>query len=160
MRRFRPDGALLEARPHIWLSNYWDLDGFLETSFQHFDVHWEFKNGYRIDTGINYLKDGIQEPFEIIDGVRQRCGEDFMLGVRLSPERPSPALAEAVEMARRLMAEDRLDFLEELKAPERPRALGGGHGLDRGAGPRGVTDTRPGAGDSRTATDEKTAGDA
>jgi hypothetical protein len=69
MRRFRPDGALLEARPHIWLSNYWDLDGFLETSFQHFDVHWEFKNGYRIDTGINYLKDGIQEPFEIIDGV-------------------------------------------------------------------------------------------
>ena len=69
MRRFRPDGALLEVRPHISLSNYWDLDGFLETGFQHYDVHWEFKNGYRIDTGINYLKDGLQEPFEIIDGV-------------------------------------------------------------------------------------------
>ena len=69
MRRFRPDGALLEVRPHISLSNYWDLDGFLETSFQHFDVHWEFKNGYRIDTGVNYLKDGLQDPFEIIDGV-------------------------------------------------------------------------------------------
>ena len=69
MRRFRPDGALLEVRPHISLSNYWDLDGFLETGFQHFDVHWEFENGYRIDTGVNYLKDGLQEPFEIIDGV-------------------------------------------------------------------------------------------
>jgi hypothetical protein len=69
MRRFRPDGALLEVRPHISLSNYWDLDGFLETGFQHYDVHWEFKNGYRIDTGINYLKDGLQDPFEIIDGV-------------------------------------------------------------------------------------------
>lgn len=69
MRRFRPDGALLEVRPHIVLSNYWDLDGFLETGFQHYDVHWEFKNGYRIDTGVNYLKDGLQDPFEIIDGV-------------------------------------------------------------------------------------------
>jgi len=69
MRRFRPEGALLEVRPHIVISNYWDLDGFLESGFQHYDVHWEFKNGYRIDTGINYLKDGLKEPFEIIDGV-------------------------------------------------------------------------------------------
>jgi hypothetical protein len=69
MRRFRPNGALLEVRPHMSLSNYWDLDGFLETSFQHYDVHWEFKNGYRIDTGVNYLKDGLKDPFEIIDGV-------------------------------------------------------------------------------------------
>lgn len=69
LRRFRPDGALLEVRPHISISNYWDLDGFLETGFQHYDVHWEFKNGYRIDTGVNYLKDGLKDPFEIIDGV-------------------------------------------------------------------------------------------
>ena len=69
LRRYRPEGPLLEIRPHISLSNFWDLDGFLETSFQHYDVHWEFKNGYRIDTGANYLKDGLQDPFEIIDGV-------------------------------------------------------------------------------------------
>jgi len=69
MRRFRPDGALLEVRPHIVVSNYWNLDGFLETGFQHYDVHWEFKNGYRIDTGINHLNDGLQDPFEIVDGV-------------------------------------------------------------------------------------------
>lgn len=69
LRRFRPEGALLEVRPHMLISNYWDLDGFLETSFQHYDVHWVFKNGYRIDTGVNYRKDGLREPFEIIDGV-------------------------------------------------------------------------------------------
>lgn len=69
LRRYRPEGPLLEIRPHISISNFWDLDGFLETSFQHYDVHWEFKNGYRIDTGANYLKDGLQDPFEIIDGV-------------------------------------------------------------------------------------------
>ena len=71
LRRIRPDDwlGLLEIRPHISLSNFWDLDGFLETSFQHYDVHWEFKNGYRIDTGTNYLKDGLQDPFEIVSGV-------------------------------------------------------------------------------------------
>lgn len=69
LRRYRPEGALLEVRPHISLSYFWDLDGFLETGFQHYDIHWEFKNGYRIDTGVNYLKDGLQEDFEIIDGV-------------------------------------------------------------------------------------------
>jgi hypothetical protein len=71
LRRFRPDDmwGLLEVRPHISIRNFWDLDGFLETSFQHYDTHWEFKNGYRIDTGTNYLKDGLKDPFEIVDGV-------------------------------------------------------------------------------------------
>ena len=71
MRRFRPENlwGLLEVRPHAMIQNFWDQDGFLETGFQHFDVHWEFKNGYRVDTGINFLTDGLQEPFEIVDGV-------------------------------------------------------------------------------------------
>ena len=71
MRRLRPDNlwGLLEVRPHMSITNVWDLDGFLETSFQHFDNHWEFRNGYRVDTGMNYQKDGLQDPFEIIDGV-------------------------------------------------------------------------------------------
>jgi len=76
MRRFRPENlwGLLEVRPHAMIQNFYDLDGFLETSFQHYDVHWEFKNGYRIDTGINYRKDGFQDPFEIIDGVFVQSG--------------------------------------------------------------------------------------
>jgi 2,4-dienoyl-CoA reductase-like NADH-dependent reductase (Old Yellow Enzyme family) len=49
---------------------------------------------------------------EIIDGVRQRCRPDFILGVRLSPERFGMHLAEVTQLAERLMREDQLDFLD------------------------------------------------
>lgn len=71
LRRFRPasDSALLEIRPHITFRDFWDLDGFLETGFRHFDSHWEFKNGYQFNAGYNHRTDGFKEPFEIIEGV-------------------------------------------------------------------------------------------
>ncbi|MEO1204076.1 MAG: hypothetical protein AAFX10_15335, partial [Pseudomonadota bacterium] len=71
MRRFRPDDwiGMLEIRPHMSITNGWDLDGFLETGFQHYDVHWEFRNGYRVDTGMNYVTDGLKDSFEIVDDV-------------------------------------------------------------------------------------------
>jgi hypothetical protein len=71
LRRFRPggDSPLLEVRPHIRLSDYHDLNGFRESGFRHYDAHWEFKNGYQLETGYNYIIDGLVEPFEIIAGV-------------------------------------------------------------------------------------------
>jgi hypothetical protein len=71
MRRIRPgaDSRLLEMRPHMTLRDFHDLDGFLETGYRHYDMHFEFKNGYQIETGFNYLIDGLKEPFEIVDGV-------------------------------------------------------------------------------------------
>ncbi len=71
MRRIRPDAdsPLLEVRPHTTIRNYWNLDGRLETGYRHYDVHWEFKNGYQFDTGYNYLMDGLVEEFEIIKDV-------------------------------------------------------------------------------------------
>ena len=50
--------------------------------------------------------------FEIIDGIRKRCGKDFMLGVRLTPERFGIKLGEAIQLAQRVMAEDQVDFLD------------------------------------------------
>jgi len=50
--------------------------------------------------------------FEIIDGIRERCGKDFMLGVRLSAERFGMKLGESIQIAQRLMAEDKIDFLD------------------------------------------------
>jgi 2,4-dienoyl-CoA reductase-like NADH-dependent reductase (Old Yellow Enzyme family) len=50
--------------------------------------------------------------FEIIDGIRERCREDFMVGVRLSAERFGMKLGESVQIAQRLMAEDKIDFLD------------------------------------------------
>ncbi len=50
--------------------------------------------------------------FEIIDGVREQCGDNFMLGVRLSPERFGLKLDEIVQLAQRLCAEGKIDFLD------------------------------------------------
>ncbi len=49
---------------------------------------------------------------DIVDGIRERCGPDFMLGVRLSPERFGMQLGEVTRFAERLMQEDQLDFLD------------------------------------------------
>jgi hypothetical protein len=76
MRRFRPENlwGLLEVRPHSSYDGYWNFDGFQETGFWHNDVHWVFRNGYRIDTGINFTKAGLTDPFDIIDGVTIQPG--------------------------------------------------------------------------------------
>jgi len=50
--------------------------------------------------------------FEVVDGVRERCGPDFVLGVRVSPERFGMRLQEIREVADRLMREGRIDFLD------------------------------------------------
>ncbi|NJD30587.1 MAG: NADH:flavin oxidoreductase [Gammaproteobacteria bacterium] len=50
--------------------------------------------------------------FDIVAGVRARCRRDFMLGVRLSPERFGMQLAEVRAVAQRLMSEGAIDFLD------------------------------------------------
>jgi 2,4-dienoyl-CoA reductase-like NADH-dependent reductase (Old Yellow Enzyme family) len=50
--------------------------------------------------------------FEIIDGVRARCGPDFQLGLRLSPERFGLRLAEIRDLAQELMTQGKIDYLD------------------------------------------------
>jgi len=50
--------------------------------------------------------------FEIVARVRERCRADFLLGVRLSPERFGLRLAEIREVAARLAADGRIDLLD------------------------------------------------
>ena len=49
---------------------------------------------------------------EIIDGVRARTGPDFSLGLRLSPERFGLKLAEIVQVAREILADGKIDYLD------------------------------------------------
>jgi 2,4-dienoyl-CoA reductase-like NADH-dependent reductase (Old Yellow Enzyme family) len=49
---------------------------------------------------------------EMIDGVRAACGKDFMLGVRLSPERFGLKLKETTSLAAQLMQDGKIDFLD------------------------------------------------
>lgn len=50
--------------------------------------------------------------FEIVDGIRAGCGPDFQIGVRLSPERFGLKLAEIRDVAARLLADAKIDFLD------------------------------------------------
>lgn len=50
--------------------------------------------------------------FEIIEGIRARCQPNFLLGVRLSPERFGIDLREAQQIAEKLMTSGDIDFLD------------------------------------------------
>ena len=50
--------------------------------------------------------------FDIVSGVRARCRPDFIIGVRLSPERFGQRLEEIREVAQKLMSDDQIDFLD------------------------------------------------
>ena len=83
--RFRPENkfGILEVRPHVNFDGYWKQDGlwgddkikhFQESGRWHIDNHWEFRSGFEIHTGMNIVKEGVLEPFEISDGVTVRDG--------------------------------------------------------------------------------------
>ena len=50
--------------------------------------------------------------FEVIDGIRSACGADFLLGVRLSPERFGMDLGEVKSICEQLITDGHIDFLD------------------------------------------------
>ena len=50
--------------------------------------------------------------FEIVDGIRDKCGSEFLLGVRLSAERFGIKLGESKEVCRKLIDTNKIDFLD------------------------------------------------
>lgn len=50
--------------------------------------------------------------FEVADGIRNACGKEFLIGVRLSPERFGMELTEAKAVCERFIKEDKIDFLD------------------------------------------------
>ena len=50
--------------------------------------------------------------FEIVSGIRAACGADFLIGVRLSPERFGMRLAEALTVCQQLIDGGETDFLD------------------------------------------------
>jgi len=64
--------------------------------------------------------------FEIVDGIRENCGKDFLLGVRLSPERFGMDLHEIKTISQQLIDDHAIDFLDIslwdcFKMPEDPK---------------------------------------
>ncbi|HIG39759.1 MAG TPA: hypothetical protein EYQ14_04370 [Gammaproteobacteria bacterium] len=94
LRRIRPDnmGNLQEIRPHVAYRGFWNFDGYWETGFLHVDSHWEWNSGFEIHTGVNFLHEGVLEPFEIVDGVTVEAGEydDSELALVLFSDQSAP----------------------------------------------------------------------
>lgn len=67
MTRFRPANfmKIQELRPHVLSRAYWGLDGMQETGFHHVDMHWQWKSGAEMHTGMNLTQEGVRAPFEI-----------------------------------------------------------------------------------------------
>ena len=49
---------------------------------------------------------------EIVDGINESCGDDFLLGVRLSPERFGIRLAEAIDTCKVMIDSGKVHFLD------------------------------------------------
>ena len=66
---------------------------------------------------------------KIIEGIRSGCRKDFILGVRISPERYGLQLEEMIQLSQKLLTDSRLDFLDVSlwdfrKEPENPAFQG------------------------------------
>jgi hypothetical protein len=71
-RRYRPTGDrfdIHELRPHISYNAFYNFDDFKVSSFIHVDNHIEWKNSAEIHTGVNFVTEGLLEPFEISEGI-------------------------------------------------------------------------------------------
>jgi uncharacterized protein DUF5916/cellulose/xylan binding protein with CBM9 domain len=73
-----------EWQPHIQYTRYDYLDGGLNTAELHFDNHWDWENGNRIDTALQGTWEGFREPFEIYPGVIVPVGEHGGLRYRMN----------------------------------------------------------------------------
>lgn len=76
LRRIRPANSksIFELRPHISYRGFWDFDGFQETGFLHVDSIIEWKSGIELRSGVNFTREGVKTPFDIVSGVTIQPG--------------------------------------------------------------------------------------
>lgn len=67
---------------------------------------------HRTDEYGGSLKNRSRLIFEIVKGIRQACGNEFLLGIRLSPERFGMDLGEVKIISQQLIDEGSIDFLD------------------------------------------------
>lgn len=80
--------------------------GYIITQFLSSEIN------FRTDEYGGSLENRSRILFEIIDGIREACGSEFLLGVRLSPEKFGMDLLEVKSICQRLIDEGKTDFLD------------------------------------------------
>ncbi|MGB1309270.1 MAG: NADH:flavin oxidoreductase [Oceanihabitans sp.] len=80
--------------------------GYILTQFLSAEIN------HRTDNYGGSLENRARLLFEIVDGIRAACGADFLLGVRLSPERFGMDIAEVKWVCQQLIDSNNIDFLD------------------------------------------------
>lgn len=80
--------------------------GYILTQFLSSEIN------FRTDEYGGDLENRSRLLFEIVDGIRKACGPNFLVGVRLSPERYGMDLNEVKILYKRLIDEGKVDFLD------------------------------------------------
>jgi 2,4-dienoyl-CoA reductase-like NADH-dependent reductase (Old Yellow Enzyme family) len=80
--------------------------GYILTQFLSSDIN------SRTDCYGGSLENRARLIFEIVDGIRKACGPQFLLGVRLSPERFGMQLDDVKMVSQQLIDTNQLDFLD------------------------------------------------
>jgi 2,4-dienoyl-CoA reductase-like NADH-dependent reductase (Old Yellow Enzyme family) len=80
--------------------------GYILTQFLSSDIN------KRTDEYGGILNNRSRLLFEIVNAIREKCGSEFLLGVRLSPERFGMKLGEAKKITQRFIDEGKIDFLD------------------------------------------------
>lgn len=80
--------------------------GYILTQFLSAEIN------HRTDAYGGSLENRARILFEIIDGIRNACGKDFIIGTRLSPEKFGMDLLEIKWVCQRLIDQGNIDFLD------------------------------------------------
>ncbi|MGB0931276.1 MAG: NADH:flavin oxidoreductase [Chitinophagales bacterium] len=80
--------------------------GYILAQFLSADIN------HRTDEYGGSLENRCRILFEIIEGIRSACGDKFLLGLRLSPERFGMQLKEMKELCEQLIEGGKIDFLD------------------------------------------------
>ncbi|NNF35473.1 MAG: NADH:flavin oxidoreductase [Saprospiraceae bacterium] len=80
--------------------------GYILTQFLSSEVN------HRTDDYGGSLQNRSRIIFEIIDGIRNTCGPQFLLGIRLSPEKVGMDLHEVKQVCKQLIKDGKIDFLD------------------------------------------------
>ncbi len=70
MHNIHPAETFREIRPHVSYYTFRSdkagvAQGFEESARLHIDTHWEFNDGMEAHTGVNWVREGLYEPFTI-----------------------------------------------------------------------------------------------
>jgi 2,4-dienoyl-CoA reductase-like NADH-dependent reductase (Old Yellow Enzyme family) len=80
--------------------------GYILTQFLSSEIN------FRTDQYGGDLENRSRLIFEIVDGIRKKCGNEFLIGVRLSPERFGMNLEEVKTVCQKLIDTGNIDFLD------------------------------------------------